>query len=716
MVGPTVHFLTMTSAIYAAVFVIGWWVRDAIGVRRIQRLDLPSGLFGLAALQVVAWYWATVVDRGLAELWPWFVAISIGLAIAQFVMRNREVGGLSPPARPAWPAIGTSLATGLGSLTLFTMHADELLARGILSIAADNNDVANYAVLAEFVDQYGASAPGWIAGTDIGAVSRYEVHGAVSYVSFAHWVVGGPYFEVMLAILAVASILFSQTCARLLRSTTSLSSPVLVLVALLPQSAYLFMYSARLYFLSQILGMLFAVAFAAIMFARRDSPRSWRDLVVGASLFAVLLLTYPQMAILTIPVVLAVVALHNRLDVRSTVREGLFVALCLGLAAVSIPTRTIAVVDRVLSLATINAGWVLDGVLPWQIAGFQRSVSDTVSPLAIGASAALLVASLVACRRLARDSDERWTLPAGWLWLVVLGSYAAYYFSRGGPSYQQWKLISFFQPLVIIGVFAPIAQVLSTRWREARGAAASAAFALLVILNMNAEKTTYINNVTNNYVSDTLGNLGAHPALANIDAVNVKLFPFWETMWAASALEPRRVHLLSQSYWDLSPPEAEWTLVRTVALPAAPTGQEQRQIGSTLTLIREPTGPTSLTSEADSTIEVALVSEAVSAEAPITGVVTVTNTGQSAWLSSGAGPGAVNIGVRELDDEGPVAEGTRLVLQEFPFSVAPGSMIAVPFELAALPPGTHRLAFETVSEQIAWFGTRAVVDISVSVG
>ena len=143
--------------------------------------------------------------------------------------------------------------------------------------------------------------------------------------------------------------------------------------------------------------------------------------------------------------------------------------------------------------------------------------------------------------------------------LVVLGSYAAVYAERG-YSYEQWKWISYFQPVFITAMYALVVAAgaaLVARWMPAHRIAGRAIAAMLAVVLIAASARTLMLETRRtravwvagepaldwSVVRSPLSQLAQRPALDRLKAVNVDLSP-WDTVWAAYFLEPTtRVYL-----------------------------------------------------------------------------------------------------------------------------------------------------------------------------
>src|SRR5262249_38661870 len=152
---------------------------------------------------------------------------------------------------------------------------------------------------------------------------------------------------------------------------------------------------------------------------------------------------------------------------------------------------------------------------------------------------------------------------------IVLASYAVFYFGRGGPTYEQWKWISYLQPLMVVAVIAPVAVLIVVLAQRplATVAVAIGLVALITASTVSANRDTSLVDSGSTWVPVDLGDLGAAPVLRGVDEVNIALTPYWESMWAAEALWPRRVHLLTPTYYPVTAPDAAATIVRRADIP-----------------------------------------------------------------------------------------------------------------------------------------------------
>jgi hypothetical protein len=713
MLRPALLLTAEVAAIYVLLVVLGAWITRLLRLHWTEHSTPLTAVLGLAALQSVTWY-ASTFDVGLDQVITVLVIVSVVALAATAVFEGwRPVRALF--AIRHGRAATIDALTAAASFVVFLVHQDDLLSRGTLSISSPNNDVAAYVAVADHLRHAGFATVGSISGVDLGHVARTDVYGAYSFLTGARWVLDRPGFQLALAGLAVATILVAQSLGRLLGRWTAMPVPLVVGVAVLPQTTFLFSYVTAMYFLSQLLGLAFAVVMVDVA-TQRDTERAdsgWRfhlaQVLALAGLSAGLVLTYPHMVFLLPPIVAAVVAVQHGRRWRAAVHSLVLYSAGVALGLIVMLPRTIVAVDRLLYLSGVKAGWPLAGVLPIGLLGEQESFDGTVSAFTIVASVLVIGVSLAASWRLVRRGEgDSWIGPAVVLLAGSMVSYAAFYFLRGGPTYEQWKWISFLQPLVVAMIVAPVLAWAHRRFGSMGARAAGALLVVLVVANMNRSVpfSSEIGRSTN-FVSLELGTLGDDPALADVDEVNIDLSPYWESMWAANAVAPRTAFIQALTYYAPAGPAAEWTLTTPPSNLDVSASPDVRFVdGGAYVLVRQPEGATSRLVEGLAVQLAVKVTDSVDPASPGHVSLTIVNEGSATLLGSGGTTGAVNVGVEILDDRGTVTnrEYARAVLIRSPFSIEPGATTTTEFDLPALPTGVHRLRFDLVAEGVAWFG------------
>jgi hypothetical protein len=304
------------------------------------------------------------------------------------------------------------------------------------------------------------------------------------------------------------------------------------------------------------------------------------------------------MAVLAPPMVIGIawVADGWRHLGRRAARLAACAASGIAVAALAVLPAVSGAIDLVRTrLSTgLEAGWPLGLLSPLQTIGFLRfpSMVDRSLP---GPSSLryfveiVLIGVIVAGATLALVRAHR---PHPWLGgaavLIVFVGYRVVY-QVMGYSYQQWKFLSFFQPILSTGLVASVCAgvlVLVDRYelgRHRRGIVVG--FGVVVasmwigFLTARAHTFTSYDAQWSTVTPELIGleDVGA----SRLQVVNVDLAPYWETMWGAYFLAPVPSRLRQRSYYAATPQTARWTVRGTKPDPGEPAptpSLEQRQI------------------------------------------------------------------------------------------------------------------------------------------
>jgi hypothetical protein len=716
------EFTTLCVALGAGMWVIGMpirvWLLDDPDAG--TRSPVPSVLIGMGVVQLVAWYW---LDRGGDGLGPPVVALLLAGAVGSLVTLPRWWRATRPDRSTDRAHTVALVATVVGAFVVFAFGWSSLFHLDLQTSASlGNNDVASYAFRGEHLEDQGFDTPSNIPQLDFETLTRTDSYGSTVVLGAAGEATGLGAWRMTMPFLAVLSILLAAALARLLLELFPARPAVAAIAAAAASGTLLFRYITGEYFGGQVMGMGAAVVLAAV--ALRAVRASGRGplvrLALGAAAAVVVMMShYGQMLVPSIVVLVAAaaVAVERRTDVvRSVGRAGAVVAGGTLLGFLVAPQWLDITVDRSRALVDTSAGWPLPGFLPVELLGF----GDSVSPKGHGrviTSVAVMVVFLVAAAVVARR-HRRAAVYAVLTVALVLVSHLAVYLREGGPTYRQWKWVTFFQPAFAALVFAVVAvavEELLRRW-DAR-AALTASVAVLVVVGavvLNRSDAAFGRLLGGDhpavYVDAGLSHLHDNPALAGIGAVNIDVAPYWDTMWAAYFLDDRTVYLESENYYGVTAPAADWTVVPR---PPNLSGSPYVPLTERFLLQRDWSGPLSTQlAGLDGVVDAEVVSRPDGPGGTMVLRVTVTNSGTTGWLVAGRDQGLVRIGIQLADSTGRVVNRDYLradLVPSWDRPLPPGAVVTVDVGVPVPDPTRDRFQVQMVSELTGWFGQPAAV-------
>lgn len=567
------ELLGIGLAVYAFLAFLGWipW-RLLIDGHLSLPFVVAAPLFGLGILSTFGWYWLEYGSGGLKNGLP----VLAGLAV---VANAGLLVGLRGRVWVKAPSPRSVVVTALLALFVFAgvaFHYHDGLRGELTAATSGNNDIASYSIFSQAVQVGGYGDRGSVVGNDIGSAATTDSSGAVILLASSAEGLGLRTYQMTIPIVGLGALLVALACASLatrIAPGSSIRSAVIGLAAVAP---YLFVFNASAYFLSQILSIAPIVAMLVLyveIAARHDRASIIRGAAAVALLALSVFLTYFHMALLAQPIILgvALVAQGHRELARRAVRLMACAAVGLGAAALAILPAISGAVERATALADTAAGYPLSLLSPFNMLGFQTSPAmvDGLAPsptfLRYVVEAALigfiLIGATVVLVR-ARVSNP-WL--GGAAALAVFVSYR-FMWQAEGYSYQQWKWISFFQPLLSTAMVALVCAatiVVAHRIDVHRNAkvffGVIAAVIWIGFLTVRAHTLTRLDTWTR--VGTELADLEV-VASSNLRVVNVDLEWYWETMWGAYFVAPVHSRLVQDSYYLKTKPTARWTVQR----------------------------------------------------------------------------------------------------------------------------------------------------------
>jgi len=465
------------------------------------------------------------------------------------------------------------------------------------------------------------------------------------------------------------------------------------------------------FFLAQLIGMSLAMSIFAILFEHNSAKLAPSSRSISLDVLAVGLvvagglLTYPQMVVI-VPLVL-LPATYVVQDAKKFFHRGVIFVLGVLLGMAGVFGRVGPAIERTLDLAGDKTnGWPLPALYPSELLGYQGStkpISHTVTiALSIGIFCLVVGAGISAWRR-------GYVIPIRFGLLTILvsmTSYFAVYQRNDGPSYQQWKWISFFLPIFVVAVLIVLVIGFFSIFPPSR---ATKAFVIVLIsglgvLNLMRFEPFYEDVSKAAPVTPSMSQLSKSSVLRDVKELNVAAGPYLWSMWPAFFAVGQRVSIIDPSYYS-SPPIAGAPTLVSVTDTGIIRPPGTKLVGESYALVPALAGPSAGdAANLGAFVEVSTASTKVKVGAPILLNYKVRNTGKAPWLNMGAERGSIHLGVRQYSSEGVlIADIARVILSRFPGYLDAGQTVTGTTTLTLPEPGEYRLVVTPVSELVAWF-------------
>jgi hypothetical protein len=601
--GTSFDFFATTGYLLVALALIGTPVKLVL-----RRFDISAGravsapVIGVAIVVIGSWYWA--LPLGATKTLPRVLLLAGTLVTAGWaiwvVVRRGAAGTILRDARFRQSAILMAICVaGIGA-TVVANHAQLLIRESPTVLSLGNNDAAAYALVGQHLLDDGPEDPGNIEGYDAGEESIRFPTGALAVLAAAASVSGREVWRVMEPMMFVTLVLGAYATALLVRE--ALQQLPTVAIGIMSVVGFSVLYTTYLvgnWFYAQMLGVVLITTVTTILLCgARDGSR--RDRLVAVSLLALTLAAgfavYPHMIVLGSLILFPVAAIavgSIRALVRRALTSGLLLACGLVLAVAVTPGLAADAVGTTRELQGVQAGWPLPFIYPSEMVGIATAANVPPAWPTVVVSALLLLglagAALVSWRRGFAASVA--PLAAGLV--TILASYVVVYLYEGGPTYQQWKWITTFVPIVVVFALGLVLLAAFTMtqhrdlWRRlAYGGLIGYAAIVVFVFASGAGFPLRIHPSIYLSVSPDQVDLSAHPRLEELDALHIDTTPYWDTMWLAYFLRDKQLSLGPDNYYATSEPVSPWSIQRNDA--PLPPGTDAVPLNATYRLVRSP--------------------------------------------------------------------------------------------------------------------------------
>lgn len=700
--------VVVSTTIYGGLMVLGYGIGSFVQRGRTASPLLPA-VVGLVLVQIIAWYVLNVRESGLDSVIVFALAPFVLVSVTIVGQRKSEFGKILP-----WICgrNGSSYLISTASVAVaFAVQWAPLLRAGRLTISGPNADVAAYAQISQHLLNSSFSDSGRIVGANLGHVARTDVFGAYALLASIRSVLGISFEHLLLPTLLVVFVLIAHVLTRILLVATALPGPIIGLIVGYVQSIAMVGYIGGNFFLAQLIGMSLAMSIFAILFECDTADIGAYSRSISLNIVAIALvvagglLTYPQMVVI-VPLVLlpATYVVH---DVKKLFHRGVIFVLGVVLGMAAVFGRVGPAIERTLDLAGDKTnGWPLPALYPSELLGYQGStkpISHSVTlALSLGIFGLVAGAGIKAWRK-------GYVIPIRFGLLTILvsmTSYFAVYQRNDGPSYQQWKWISFFLPIFVVAVLIVLVIGFFSIFPPSRS---TKTFVIILIsglglLNLMRFEPFYEDVSNAAPVTQSMLKLSNARALRDVKEMNIASGPYLWSMWPAFFAVGQRVSIIDPSYYSSPPIVGAPTLV-SVADTAIIRPPGTKLIGESFALVPALEGPsTGDAANLGASIEASVASTRVKAGVPFSLKYKVRNTGKAPWLNIGAERGSIHLGIRQYTSEGAfVADIARVILSRFPGYLDAGQAVTGATTVTLTEPGDYRLVVTPVSELVAWF-------------
>jgi hypothetical protein len=558
---------------------------------------VPAPVIGLALIVGVSWYWATPFGgtKPVARL----LLVVAAVALALIVVACRK----SRPLRSLFVDAEVRALAGMGALCfaglalVMVINDTQLFTNNHFTVLTlGNNDAPSYALMGQQLLDEPREA-GNIVGYNAGARSLGFSGGAYAALAGAASLTGLDVWRVMNPMLLVVCALGAYSLALLVRRSLSRRHATLAAgAAVVGFSVFYVAYLVAQWFFAQLLGMAFVFAVIGVVYDTVRS-RSHRDSAGGVVLASLLLAAglsiYPHMTMAGSAVLLPIVALASSpaATLRRAVHTGIvFGAACL-VAGAAVPGVVRDAIDITRDLKNEEAGWSLPSIFPSEMLGFQSVSTGPQGWLTVAVSVAIVLGLFGAAVFVWRRTRNEAVLAFVGAIVLALATYVAVYQQEGGPTYRQWKWVTFFIPIFVASAIVLVGlTVVSLRGRAAllqrAGPGAFAVYVAIVLLFSSGAGFPLSPPAAYFKLTADQINLQYDDRLAELPSLHVNTGPYWETMWIVYFLRDVPVTLQPDSYYPKTPAQGPWYLERNDQ-PLAP-GAEATPLNGTYRLVKMP--------------------------------------------------------------------------------------------------------------------------------
>ena len=544
-----------------------------------------SPLIGYCLLTLTGWFFYTLNFKGTDSYYYWILLLALLLLTGAIIKVWKQKFLKELFSReliiPILIAIVVFLAIAFPSLRQKEMT----------SVSIGNNDIANYALASQIIQGMPKSDFHLIDYFNADSTTNPELGGYINPGFFCSVVKLAPYQVQMINIYIffIISLFLTYILGREVFKYTNFASSIIILLYGLSSLLYYVIYHG---FERQIIAvplmLLIMLSNMAVVRANKfmGAIRHVPFLILS---FWGLSLTYVHMFVIIYGLIISYVLLsycENRnvtkiLNWAAINCIALLVIVCLS------PQRLQVVISHIFFMSNLNAGWFMTWITPQELFGVIPFGSPYSMAVTIAVSVISIVLIISGFVKLYRSDRENFLFVSVTFPLIIIGALFLSYWNitrayGGFGGYNQFKLISFFLPLLLLSSFALFGKItfnINNIRNRLKPVIESSQEHLII-----EKKTLYFVIIAALIIANcfsagiTLGRVVKSAAVVPADAIDLKVIRnnneiksinipadgggYWNIMWEAYFLFPKKLFFEQPTYYAASPLNGEWSLVR----------------------------------------------------------------------------------------------------------------------------------------------------------
>jgi len=528
-----------------------------------------SPVIGYCLLTLAGWYFYSLNFKGTDSYYYWILLISLLLLVAAAVKVWKQKILKELFSREL------IIPIVLAAIIFILVAIPSLKQKEMTSLSLGNNDIASYSFYSKVLQEMPKS-DFHVIDYFVVSITDQELGGYINTPFFSSVVKLAPYQVQMinLYIFFILSLFFTYILGREVFKYSKFSSNIIVLLCGLNSVFYYVIFHG---FERQVIAVPLMLLFMLLSVAVIQAKK-FKDALPYVPFLVLTLwglsLTYSQMILIVYALFVPYVAVSCWKD-RKAVKllnwaaiSGIALLVTFGLD----PSRLPLVIENTIYNAGANNGWFIPWVTPQKLFGLTSFVSTnnsiSISIVIFIALTAVIIAGFI---KLLKSDMKNLLFPSITFSLIFAGTLVLAVRNIGNTTnggfggYSQFKLISFFLPLLLLCSFTMF-QDLTFSMRDIRKKLILYIVITALVagncLSAGSMISTAVHNVL--VIPHDTTELQTLQNNTKISSINIPADngAYWNIMWEAYFLIPKALYFEQATYYGATPLIGEWSLIR----------------------------------------------------------------------------------------------------------------------------------------------------------